>query len=89
MSMTLLFGLIWFFGFSCYKWGWHRGAVHAYLEIVALMRTGKLPSYSIAPDGGSITCHVCGKTSYHPKDVENKYCGKCHVFHEERWLEAK
>lgn len=25
----------------------------------------------------SITCPVCGKTSYHPGDIENKYCGYC------------
>jgi len=28
-----------------------------------------------------ITCLKCNKTSYHPKDVENKYCGYCHEFH--------
>lgn len=28
-----------------------------------------------------ITCLRCNKTSYHPKDVENKYCGYCHEFH--------
>lgn len=35
---------------------------------------------SIGPDGPSITCPKCGKTSYHPKDVEEKYCGNCHEF---------
>ena len=30
-----------------------------------------------------ITCLVCNKTSYHPQDVKNKYCGNCHIFHEE------
>jgi ribosomal protein L37E len=28
----------------------------------------------------SITCPKCGKTSYHPKDVEEGYCGFCHAF---------
>jgi hypothetical protein len=28
----------------------------------------------------SITCPACGKTSYHPKDVENGYCVNCHAF---------
>lgn len=26
----------------------------------------------------SFTCPVCGATSYHPKDVEQGYCGRCH-----------
>lgn len=29
----------------------------------------------------SITCLECNMTSYHPKDVEYKYCGNCHEFH--------
>lgn len=27
-----------------------------------------------------ITCNICGRTSYHPGDVENKYCVKCNKF---------
>jgi uncharacterized OB-fold protein len=30
-----------------------------------------------------IRCHTCGRTSYHPKDVEERYCGHCHVFHDD------
>jgi ribosomal protein L37E len=26
----------------------------------------------------SITCPRCGMTSYHPRDVEEGYCGNCH-----------
>ena len=26
----------------------------------------------------SITCPVCGRTSYHPQDVKEGYCGNCH-----------
>ncbi len=29
-----------------------------------------------------ILCHSCGKTSYHPKDIEERYCANCHVFHD-------
>lgn len=29
----------------------------------------------------SITCPQCGMTSYHPMDIEKKYCGNCHQFH--------
>jgi hypothetical protein len=31
----------------------------------------------------SFTCPRCGRTSYHPMDVANRYCGACHVFHPE------
>jgi hypothetical protein len=30
-----------------------------------------------------IRCHACQSTSFHPKDVEERYCGACHVFHED------
>lgn len=33
-----------------------------------------------------IRCHTCGRVSYHPKDVDERYCGACHVFHEEHLL---
>ena len=29
----------------------------------------------------AIKCLVCGHTSHHPKDVEQRYCGHCHAFH--------
>ena len=28
-----------------------------------------------------IRCVTCGLPSFHPKDIEHKYCGKCGVFH--------
>lgn len=28
----------------------------------------------------SITCPRCGRTSFHPKDIEHGYCGGCHDF---------
>ena len=28
----------------------------------------------------AIQCKLCGLISYHPKDIEHKYCGNCHVF---------
>lgn len=45
-----------------------------------------LPGTRVLTDGtplASITCPRCGKTSYHPKDVSEKYCGNCHEFHED------
>ena len=44
-------------------------------------------SYIVAPDAGFITCLRCGKTSYNPNDVQQRYCGHCHVFHEESELD--
>lgn len=29
-------------------------------------------------DQPSITCPVCGMTSYHPTDIAEGYCGNCH-----------
>lgn len=29
-----------------------------------------------------IKCLRCGRTSWSPPDVENKYCGYCHKFHD-------
>jgi ribosomal protein L37E len=26
----------------------------------------------------SITCPRCGRTSWHPRDIEEGYCGHCH-----------
>jgi hypothetical protein len=34
-------------------------------------------------DGSMITCHICGMTSHNPNDVENHYCGNCHIFHDD------
>jgi hypothetical protein len=37
----------------------------------------------------SITCPICKRTSYHPDDVANKYCGACSCFHGEIGRELK
>lgn len=39
--------------------------------------------YSISPDGSSITCLTCLKTSHNLNDVKNRYCGFCHKFLED------
>lgn len=31
----------------------------------------------------SIRCPKCGRTSHHPEDVRQRYCGNCHQFHDE------
>jgi uncharacterized protein (UPF0179 family) len=44
------------------------------------------PTYTISADGKSITCNLCGKTSYNLTDVREKFCARCKVFHDD--LEA-
>ena len=31
----------------------------------------------------SIRCPRCGMRSYHPHDIDQRYCGNCHAFHDE------
>jgi len=33
-----------------------------------------------SPLKGSITCLVCGRTSFNLNDVKHKYCGACNIF---------
>lgn len=46
-------------------------------------------TFTISPDGKSITCLHCQKTSHNPNDVENEYCGFCHVSHDSIWPPAR
>jgi hypothetical protein len=39
-------------------------------------------TYTLSADGASITCLLCDRTSHHPSDVAEKYCGHCHIFHQ-------
>jgi ribosomal protein L37E len=43
-------------------------------------------TFKIEQGGKAITCLRCGKTSYNPHDVENRYCGNCHIFHMDKKL---
>jgi hypothetical protein len=49
---------------------------------------GRGPTYVIAEDaraagGRVITCFLCQRTSANPHDVERRYCGHCHLFHDD------
>lgn len=37
-------------------------------------------TYDLGP-AASIKCPQCALTSYHPKDIEHRFCGNCHMFH--------
>lgn len=47
----------------------------------------RAPRYTISlPDERgrrSITCHTCLSTSYHPGDVDRRYCKRCARFHDD------
>lgn len=57
------------------------------------MKSANLPEqtkisdrYRIGQDANGakwIFCLVCKMKSYHPVDVERKYCARCHAFHED------
>ena len=40
-------------------------------------------TYGIGLDGDWIECFRCGMVGYNPHDIAQRYCGKCHRFHEE------
>jgi hypothetical protein len=37
----------------------------------------------------SIECKRCGMRSYNHNDVEQHYCGFCHVYHDDLWPPAR
>jgi len=47
------------------------------------MKNQAAERYEIVEGGAAIKCLTCNLTSYHPEDVTQRYCGKCHVFHED------
>ncbi len=52
------------------------------------MLESTVPGYSITRSDKTgqlqIMCLTCGRVSSNPNDVAEKYCGYCHVFHENR-----
>jgi hypothetical protein len=53
-------------------------------QVRTLLADVKNPtSYELAPDGSWIKCLRCGTTSWNTGDVQHRYCGKCHAFHED------
>lgn len=55
-----------------------------------LIKQGLIPKpvgyeYQYDEGGGpiAIKCLKCGATSHNRQDVEQRYCGRCHVFHEQ------
>lgn len=48
-----------------------------------------ITTYELSPDGRTITCKRCGKTSYNPEDVRLRFCGWCRVFHDDIYPPAR
>lgn len=40
-----------------------------------------MTAYTLTPNQPGITCNICGRTSYHPKDVKHRFCSKCKIYH--------
>lgn len=40
-------------------------------------------SYELTDDGASITCKMCSAKSYNRGDIDNRYCHRCGVFHDD------
>jgi hypothetical protein len=53
-----------------------------YHPLEDLERVDPIPTFRLV-EGPGIECLICGLTSYHPEDVSQKYCGRCHRFHED------
>jgi len=54
-----------------------------------LLGREEIKTYTLSPDEKAITCLRCKKTSFHPQDVANHYCGYCNVFHDDIWVPAR
>lgn len=40
-------------------------------------------SYSIVAFGRGIRCWTCGQVSFNQTDIKQRYCGKCHKYHDD------
>jgi hypothetical protein len=50
-------------------------------EVAGLREAGERFAIVCESDGHAIQCFTCGSLSHNPNDIENSYCGRCHVFH--------
>lgn len=49
-------------------------------ESLRQMHAGEVREFRVVRPADSITCPVCGMTSYNPHDVEKGWCGNCHAW---------
>jgi ribosomal protein L37E len=43
------------------------------------------PTFQLLDNATKIKCRRCGFVSSHRDDIENHYCGRCHVSHDDIW----
>jgi protein-arginine kinase activator protein McsA len=48
-----------------------------------------IETYTLSEDQKAITCKRCKLTSYNPHDVEHRFCGHCHTFHDDIYPPAR
>ncbi len=55
------------------------------LYLAKSLRSAGSPTCTISAEYGPryLTCWLCLHHSYHPKDIENRYCNYCKVFHDD------
>jgi ribosomal protein L37E len=43
------------------------------------------PTFTLSAQDGHpfIQCELCGLRSFHPTDIAQQYCGRCHLFHQQ------
>ena len=58
------------------------GGMWSTLTMCKIPKTYKITFKNGVPQ--SITCLKCQMTSHNPNDIEQKYCGRCHIFHEDK-----
>ena len=51
--------------------------------------TGYPDTFVIDLNGPCIICKRCGLASYNPNDIEQHYCARCHVFHDDIYPPAR
>jgi hypothetical protein len=63
----------------------HAKFLAAFDEALAGLRALQeaLQRHGFTPAQPSITCPRCGSVSYNPGDIEHRYCGRCHQFHQD------
>lgn len=45
-----------------------------------------VPTNEPSGDRLSIVCPRCGRRSWQPEDVRQRYCGACHRWHDDWWV---
>lgn len=55
-------------------------------DLIHRMHTLTPPAPPTTDPTKSFTCPDCKRTSFHPADVINAYCGACHAFKNDDWM---